>query len=229
MKYFVYFLDCLLLVMVPVTVLTSKPTITVAKVTTEVKKVKSSEVAVKDEKVETPKEEEKIEEKAVVETTPKEETKTTTETTQEEKTAVKNLPDLTPKDPPAPSTPPAEQVKNDNTMQGELSGYSPECRGCTGYTSSGQYVGEGNIYYNDKTYGNIRIVAGDYSLPLGTVIKIGSSRVSSTPITAIVLDRGGNIGIGKKFLFDLLFNSNEEALKYEVSYGVNFEILRKGY
>ena len=46
---------------------------------------------------------------------------------------------------------------------------------------------------------------------------------------AIVLDRGGSIGIGKKFLFDLLYESEKEAYKYGVSYNTKFEILRNGF
>ena len=46
---------------------------------------------------------------------------------------------------------------------------------------------------------------------------------------AIVLDRGGAIGIGKKFMFDLLFPSEAEASKFGTSYNVSFEVLRYGY
>lgn len=129
-----------------------------------------------------------------------------------------------------------EEVKVDNsnkiieTLNGSMSGYGPDCYGCTSNrVASGYYVGEGNIYYNDNTYGKIRIVAGDKKYPLGTIVKIGSSNVSSEPIIAIVLDRGGNIGINKKFTFDLLFATEKEASKYGVSKNIKFEILRLGY
>ena len=111
-----------------------------------------------------------------------------------------------------------------------MSGYGPDCYGCTSNrVASGYYVGEGNIHYNDKDYGKIRIVAGDKKYPFGTIVKIGSSNVSNEPIIAIVLDRGGNIGINKKFTFDLLFATEKEASKYAVSKNIKFEILRLGY
>lgn len=129
-----------------------------------------------------------------------------------------------------------EEVKVDNsnkvieTLSGSMSGYGPDCYGCTSNrVASGYYVGEGNIYYNDKDYGKIRIVAGDKKYPLGTIVKIGSSNVSNEPIIAIVLDRGGSIGINKKFTFDLLFSTEKEASKYGVSKNIKFEILRLGY
>ena len=115
------------------------------------------------------------------------------------------------------------------TQIGKMSGYGPNCNGCSGYLSSGNYVGDGNVYYNDKTYGNIRIVAGDYKYKFGSIIRIKNSKVSSNAILAIVLDRGSSIGIDKKYMFDLLFPTEQEALKYEVSYNVTFEILRIGY
>lgn len=115
------------------------------------------------------------------------------------------------------------------TQIGKMSGYGPNCIGCSGYLASGKYVGDGNVYYNDNKYGLVRIVAGDYKYKLGSIVRIKNSKVSNEPILAIVLDRGGSIGIDKKYMFDLLFTSEEEAAKYEVSYNVTFEILRNGY
>lgn len=115
------------------------------------------------------------------------------------------------------------------TQVGKMSGYGPNCIGCSGYTASGKYVGDGNVYYNDKTYGQVRIVAGDYKYKFGTIIRIKNSNVSTSPIIAIVLDRGRSIGIDKKYLFDLLFATEEEASNYGVSYNVTFEVLRSGY
>lgn len=104
-----------------------------------------------------------------------------------------------------------------------MSGYGPDCAGCSGYVAYGKYVGKGNIYYNDKEYGKVRIVAGDKKYKFGTIVRINDSML------AIVLDRGGSIGIGKKFLFDLLYESEKEAYKYGVSYNTKFEILRNGF
>ena len=119
---------------------------------------------------------------------------------------------------------PSATVENTNeVITGNMSGYGPDCKGCSGYVSYGMYVGEGNIYYNDKEFGQVRIVAGDKKYKFGTIVKINDSML------AIVLDRGGAIGIGKRFLFDLLYESEAEASKYGVSYNTKFEILRNGF
>ena len=104
-----------------------------------------------------------------------------------------------------------------------MSGYGPDCIGCSGYLANGTYVGGGNIYYDDSEYGRVRIVAGDKKFKFGTIVRINDSML------AIVLDRGGSIGIGKKFMFDLLYESEAEANRNGVSYNTKFEILRNGF
>lgn len=113
------------------------------------------------------------------------------------------------------------------TQTGKMSGYGPDCRGCSGTLASGKYVGDGTIYYQDAKYGSVRILAGDRTYKFGTIVRVKNSRVGD--FIGIVLDRGGSIGIGKTFLFDLLYASEKEALIDEVSYNVVFEILRYGY
>ena len=110
---------------------------------------------------------------------------------------------------------------------GSLSGYGPDCLGCTGFLANGRDVRNGNIYYSDATYGTVRILAGDSKYPYGTIVRVKGSRLSE--FVGIVLDRGGAVGFGKSHLFDLLFTSSSEAAKYEVSYNTTFEILRYGY
>ena len=105
---------------------------------------------------------------------------------------------------------------------GSLSGYGPDCKGCSGYLASGRYVGDGNIYYSDSTYGTVRILSGDKTYPFGTIVRVKSS--SWGTFLAIVLDRGGGVGFGKTHLFDLLYPSNSLAYDYGVSYNTVFEI-----
>lgn len=125
-------------------------------------------------------------------------------------------------------------TKEENTMVietlvGKLSGYGPDCYGCTSNrTSSGYYVGDGNIYYEDPTYGKVRILAGDSKYPYHTIVKFQANNISSEPIIGIILDRGSAIGIGEKYLFDLLYVSEREASVFGVSKNVTFEILRVG-
>lgn len=110
---------------------------------------------------------------------------------------------------------------------GSLSGYGPDCVGCSGFLASGMDVRGGIIYYADSTYGNVRILAGDRSYPYGTIVRVKNSKLSD--FIGIVLDRGGLIGFGKAHLFDLLFTNSSEAANYGVSYDTTFEILRYGY
>ena len=110
-----------------------------------------------------------------------------------------------------------------STFTGTMSGYGADIGN---YTASGHYIGD-SIYYSDSTYGNIRILAGDKSIPMGTVIEVSNSNAGS--FIGIVLDTGRNIGFGKIYDFDLLFETSREALNYGVSRNVSFKILRVGY
>ena len=110
-----------------------------------------------------------------------------------------------------------------STFTGTMSGYGADIGN---YTASGHYIGD-SIYYSDSTYGNIRILAGDGDIPFGTVIEVSNSNAGS--FMGIVLDTGRNIGFGKIYDFDLLFETSREALNYGVSRNVSFKILRVGY
>lgn len=116
------------------------------------------------------------------------------------------------------------------TYYGKMTGYGPDCYGCSGITASGKNVLNGNIYYQDKTFGNIRIVAGDRSIPFGSIIRISGTSISAEPVLAIVLDRGGMIGFqeGKHSYFDLLYES-EKAAMVAGRQDATFELLRNGY
>lgn len=113
-----------------------------------------------------------------------------------------------------------------STFVGTLTGYSADCPGCSGNLAcTGTSVKNNGIYYNDKTYGKIRIVATSASYPCGTIIRFNHSSVSSKPVIAIALDRGVS---GNKV--DLLAESSSYALNYiGSSYNKKFEILRLGW
>ena len=115
-------------------------------------------------------------------------------------------------------------VNTNEILVGRMSGYGPDCVGCTGYLAYNSiYVGNGTIYYEDSEYGKVRIVAGDKKYPFGTIVRVNDS------MNVIVLDRGGAIGIGKSFLFDLLFPSEYEANMNGILVDAKFEILRYGF
>lgn len=131
--------------------------------------------------------------------------------------------------PTPPPTPPKPDPKPDviRTLKGSLSGYGPDCKGCSGKTSTGWDLRNGNIYYPDTKYGRVRIVAADRSIPFGSMVRVKNSKIGT--FLAIVLDRGSGVGIGKKHLFDLAFESESKAAAFMVSYNVTFEIIREGY
>ena len=112
------------------------------------------------------------------------------------------------------------------TYHGPITAYGPDCAGCIGITSSGYNVLDGNIYYNDKDYGKIRIVAADKRLPFGTIIRI--KNVFDNDIIAIVLDRGSAIGFDKHVYFDLLYKSEKDTEYFGKKEAV-FEVLRQGF
>lgn len=188
----------------------------------DVKKLKSSDlleyVQTQDKVEDENDEDEKVEE----DTTDEDETE---EASSNEKEEAKEEDVVEEVSAPTPDPQPVSDVLE--TQVGSLSGYGPDCRGCTGFLSSGRDVRNGNIYYQDSTYGQVRILAGDKSYSYGTIVRVKSSRLGT--FLAIVLDRGGSVGFGKSHLFDLLYSSSAEALANEVSYNTTFEILRYGY
>lgn len=134
----------------------------------------------------------------------------------------------TPKGPYTGIVPTSNEVEVIESYHGPMTAYGPDCVGCSGITSSGYNVLKGNIYYHDKTYGNIRIVAADKSLPFGTIVRISDLDVFDDDILAIVLDRGSAIGFNKKTYFDLLYKSEKETEFFGRRFA-NFDILRMGY
>ena len=113
------------------------------------------------------------------------------------------------------------------TFVGELTGYAGDCKLCTGYLACPprtNVLKEG-IYYTDKTYGKLRIVASSKRYPCGTILRFNVPKLSSEPIMAIVLDRGvgGNV-------IDLLTESESYAIKHVGRVrNLEFEVLRQGW
>lgn len=131
-----------------------------------------------------------------------------------------------------PTIKPQEGVYKGLTLTGSMTAYGRDC--CSsdpnlqGRTSSGYNTKKDGMIYHDSEYGNVRILATSTDFKLYSIIKIND------PIdgvyNAIVLDRaGGNIGIGKKYLFDLVVESQEYARSnYGVHRNIKFEVLRVG-
>lgn len=114
-------------------------------------------------------------------------------------------------------------------FDGTLTGYGPDCPGCLGmvYCKPNPNVLNGNIYFNDNTYGKIRILAADYSIPCGSIIKIENfSFIPGNSFYGIVLDRGSAI-VG--LTMDLLYPSENDTLIIGRQRNITFTIERWGW
>ena len=120
-----------------------------------------------------------------------------------------------------------QEIKNDvlATYTGTMSFYNENCSGCSGNTSSGVNVSGGRLYYHDSEYQNVRIVAAGREIKLWSIVRIKNSSLGDS-VLAIVLDRGGDIGNGKKFIIDMLTNNQEN--KGGINKNVTVEVLRNG-
>ena len=96
------------------------------------------------------------------------------------------------------TTKPETTVQQYDTYKGRLTGYTGKCNGCSGTVAcktknkkTWNLLNDG-IYYNDDTYGLVRIIAATTEkFPCGSVIEISKS--GYTPILGIVLDTGGSM------------------------------------
>jgi len=112
-----------------------------------------------------------------------------------------------------------------DTYTGDLTGYvfnCPLCNGTLGCLRSYD-IRDGKDYYIDEVYGNVKIVASSSNLSCGSIIRINSTRISSEPVIAIVLDRGV---VGNSL--DLLSPSLDYAYKIGRSI-VTYDVLREGW
>ena len=113
-----------------------------------------------------------------------------------------------------------------DTFTGDLTGYvfnCPLCNGTLGCMRSYD-ITDGRDYYQDPTYGRVKIVASSSNLPCGSIVRFTSNRVSSEPVIAIVLDRGvrGNA-------LDLLSPTLEYAYSNVGRSVITYDVLRFGY
>ncbi len=113
-----------------------------------------------------------------------------------------------------------------DTYTGDLTGYvynCPLCNGTLGCMPS-YNIRDGKNTYIDKTYGEVYIVASSPNLPCGSIVKFDSKRISSSPVIAIVLDRG----VPGKDL-DFLSPNLEYAIKNVGRSIITYDVLREGF
>ena len=113
------------------------------------------------------------------------------------------------------------------TFKGELTGYAGDCPLCSGYLACPPRTNvlKSGIYFTDKTYGKLRIVASSRNYPCGTILRFKVKKIQEEPIMAIVLDRGvpGNV-------IDLLVENEDYAIKHVGRVrNLNFEVIREGW
>ena len=123
----------------------------------------------------------------------------------------------------------AEAVENSKyfptNFTGKLTHYGPDCALCGGKLAcNGQDARNGNIFYNDKEYGTVRIVATTRSIPCGSILRINIDAYDPDGMIVIVLDRGVS---GSNI--DLLKRSEKEKSPVRTVNGASFDILRYGY
>lgn len=129
------------------------------------------------------------------------------------------------------------------TYNGRLSGYGPDCAGCSGHgglacrTKNGgkhNLVNDG-IYYEDSEYGKVRIIAAALKqFPCGTIMEI--TKPGKDPFMAVVLDTGATMankwaeGI---MWVDLAYSSEKDKTVFAadglVGLNVNFKVKRWGW
>ena len=115
-------------------------------------------------------------------------------------------------------------------FKGTLTGYGPDCPGCLGmvYCKPNPNVQNGKIYYNDQEYGKLRILAADYSIPCGSIVKINNFKFinKGEDFYGIVLDRGSAI-VG--LTMDLLYPSEKDTVIIGRQRDISFTIERWGW
>ena len=120
-------------------------------------------------------------------------------------------------------------MKDKLQFVGTLTGYGPDCPGCGGHVACypNPDVRNGNIYYTDKEYGKIRILAADRSIPCGSIIRIKNFKfIPGDDFVGIVLDRGSAI-VG--LTMDLLYPSEKDTVIIGRQRNIEFNIERWGW
>lgn len=128
----------------------------------------------------------------------------------------------------------------EGTYMGKLTGYGPDCPGCSSVGNVSCLTREGRnhslindgIYYVDYIYGSVRILAADNSaFPCGTIVKVNNGVLDE--FYAVVLDSGSsmrNAWANGNVWMDLAFSSQEEAKTGgATSSNVSFEVQRWGW
>ena len=118
------------------------------------------------------------------------------------------------------------------SFSGKMTSYGGDCYGCSGTVAHVNHnLLEDGFHYNDKTYGNMRILAASKSkFPAGTIVELVISE--NEKIHGIVLDTGGDMEAAYKkgvIWMDLAFTTQKEAAVFGTRYNVTYNIKRYGF
>lgn len=111
---------------------------------------------------------------------------------------------------------------------GEMTGYGPDCVGCSGSVSCPPRPDiKKSVMFDDSMYGSVHILAADSAIPCGSIIRITNVTFSDKEIYGIVLDRGGVV---KGNIVDFLVEHESYAISYiGRQKNVSFEVIRWGW
>lgn len=120
-----------------------------------------------------------------------------------------------------------EDIKNNQNnlieFNGIIRGYALDCSECNTRLSCLENQDDlvNNIYYNDKTYGTVRILKTNESIPCGSIIKI--SNYDNQEFLGIVLDSTND---DQNLIVDLLFENENSILNLGLKENIDFKIER---
>lgn len=126
------------------------------------------------------------------------------------------------------------------SYSGRLTGYGPDCVGCSKTGSVACKTRDGKkysliydgIYYTDSEYGNVRIVSTPVALfPCGTIIEIDNGKTE--PFIVVALDHGSSMNrawSNGSVWIDLAFSSQVDAKNGNTSSkDAKFQVKRWGW
>lgn len=126
------------------------------------------------------------------------------------------------------------------TYTGKLTGYGPDCAGCSGagnlsckLPTGGKYsLVQNGVTYFDNQYGELRILAADTSVfPCGSVIMVDNGKLE--PFMGIVLDTGysvKNATLNGTIWMDLAYATEKDpAISLSTSSNTTYTVKRLGW
>lgn len=118
------------------------------------------------------------------------------------------------------------------SFTGKMTSYGGDCYGCSGNVAHVKHnLLTDGFYYNDKTYGKLRILSASRAkFPAGSIVELVLS--PNERIYGIVLDTGGDMETAYKkgiIWMDLAFTTQKEAAVFGTKHNVTYNVKRYGF